>query len=271
MSAIQPGQVAVVTGAAAGIGLALAQAFAQRGLRVALADCDEAALGEAAARLRDLGTTVLAQTTDVSDRAALFALRDAVLKTFGAVDIVCNNAGIYEPLAAAWEIDIARWQRLFAINYWGVVHGIQAFVPLLVEQGHGHVVNTASMSGLTAVPSQAAYSGAKHAVVSLSESLRADLDMAGATGVGVTILCPALVRTPMGERALDYFAHASPPGDRERIGSGPNLASVLEPAELAAAALQGIEENRLHVTPTPGSRDRFVKRVQPILDNWWPA
>jgi NADP-dependent 3-hydroxy acid dehydrogenase YdfG len=263
MTQLQAGQVAVVTGAAAGIGFALAEAFAKRGLRVALADADAAGLADADARLREGGATVLARTTDVSDLAAVVSLREAVLGTFGQVDVVCNNAGVHNGLAPLWERDLARWRRLVDINYWGVVHGIHAFLPVLLHQERGHVLVTASMSGLTAVPGQADYGSSKHAAVAVAESLRVDLDLAGATGVGVTLLCPALVRTEMGERVMRQFTPAA--------GSGLNLATKLEPSELARLALEGIEQNRLHVTPSPGSRERFLKRVQPILDNWWPA
>lgn len=271
MTQLQSGQVAVVTGAASGIGLALAEAFARRGLRVALADADEHALGAGAARLQDSGATVLAQATDVADLAAMQALRDTALAAFGQVDVVCNNAGVHNGLAPFWERDLAQWRRLIDVNYWGLVHGMRVFLPLLLRQGHGHVLVTASMAGLTAVPGQADYSSSKHAAVALAESLRADLDMAGAAAVGVTLLCPGLVRTAMGERVIRQLsAMQSAPG-RSGIGSGPNLASKLEPADLAELALEAIESNRLHVMPTPGSRERFVGRMQSILDNWWPA
>ena len=263
MTQLKAGQVAVVTGAAAGIGFALAEAFARRGLRVALADADAPALDAACARLRESGATAIAQPTDVSDLAAVESLCEVVLGTFGRVDVVCNNAGVHNGLSPMWERDLTRWRRLVDINYWGVVHGIRAFLPVLLQQGHGHVVVTASMAGLTAVPGQADYGTSKHAVVALAESLRLDLDLVGATAVGVTLLCPALVRTEMGERVMRQFTPDS--------GSVMNLASKLEPSELARLALEGIEQNRLHVMPSPGSRERFLKRVQPILDNWWPA
>ncbi|WP_321792491.1 SDR family oxidoreductase [Burkholderia pyrrocinia] len=266
MTQLVPGQVVVVTGGATGIGFALAEAFASRGLRIALADIDSEGLRAATERLADRGVTVIGVPTDVADRDSVRSLRQQVLSQFGKVDIVCNNAGIYQVLDSIWNIDPVQWRRLFDINYWGVVHGIQEFVPLFLERGSGHVVNTASMSGLSTVPGSADYGSSKHAVIALSETLRADLDLAGATAIGVTVLCPSIVGTTMGERALTFLKQSA--GDRSAIGSGPNLANVITSEAVAKAAMLGIEKNLLHVTPTPGSRDRFLKRVQPILDNW---
>src|SRR5207253_5409058 len=141
-------------------------------------------------------------------------------------------------LGSVWDIDITDWRQLFEVNYWGVVHGIQEFVPILVHQGSGHVVTTASMSGLSTVPGMADYASAKHAIIALSEILRADLDMAGASAIGVTILCPAVVRTAMGDRAVNLFSNSKSTSDRGVIGSGPNLANVLEPSDVADAAIK---------------------------------
>jgi NADP-dependent 3-hydroxy acid dehydrogenase YdfG len=204
--------------------------------------------------------------TDVADRAAVRSLREAVLSAYGTVDVLCNNAGLYHLVDSVWKLDPSEWRRLFDVNYWGVVHGIQEFVPMFIERGSGHVVNTASMSGLSTVPGCADYGSSKHAVMSISETLRADLDLAGATSVGVTVLCPSLVKTEMGERALRFFNESA--AERETVGSGPNLGNMLMPDVLAEAAMKGIEQGLLHVTPTPGSRDRFLKRIQPILDAW---
>jgi NAD(P)-dependent dehydrogenase (short-subunit alcohol dehydrogenase family) len=266
MTKLASGQVAIVTGAATGIGFALAAAFAGRGLRVALSDIDAGRLDEAVSRLEKSGATAIGVVADVAERSAVQALRDQVLDRFGAVDVLCNNAGLLNGVDSIWKIDPAQWRRLFEVNYWGVVHGIQEFVPLFIERGSGHVVNTASMSGLSTVPGCADYGSSKHAVMSLSETLRDDLDLAGANSIGVTVLCSSLVRTEMGERALRLFNPSA--GERETVGSGPNLANMLTPEALAEAAMDGIEHNLLHVTPTPGSRDRFLKRIEPILQAW---
>jgi NAD(P)-dependent dehydrogenase (short-subunit alcohol dehydrogenase family) len=264
MKILRQGQVAIVTGAATGIGFALAKAFAGRGLRVVLCDIDADGVARAANHLRDHGATVLGISTDVADRSAVRAMKEQVLQAYGAVDILCNNAGVYHGVEPLWTIDLAEWRRLFETNYWGIVNGLQEFVPLFLRQGHGHVVNTASMSGLTTVPGSADYGSAKHALVALTETLRADLDLAGASAIGVTLLCPATVRTEMGERALRLLANQT---EAERaVGSGPSLASVvLNADDLASAALDGIERKLMYVTPTPGSYERFLKRVRPIM------
>ncbi|WP_171015951.1 SDR family NAD(P)-dependent oxidoreductase [Ramlibacter sp. 2FC] len=246
--------MALVTGGAEGIGLALAEAFARRGLRIVIADIDAAALRQAEQRLASLDTEVLGVQTDVSDREAVRSLREQALARFGTVDVLCNNAGLYHGTGPAWQLDLAAWRRLFEVNYWGVAYGIQAFVPLFVERGSGHVVNTASMSGLSTVPGMSDYSPAKHAVIALSETLRADLDANGAPDVGVTVLCPAVVNTPMGRRAVGLPA-----------GGGTLPPNMIEPHALAKAALAGIEAGQLYVTPSSGSKERFLRRIQPIL------
>jgi NAD(P)-dependent dehydrogenase (short-subunit alcohol dehydrogenase family) len=263
---LQSGQVAVITGGATGIGYALAEAFARKGLRLAIADVDAEALRAAERKLRASGANVLAVQTDVAERDQVRALRESVVASFGTVDVLCNNAGVYHAVGPVWTRDTDGWRKLFAVNYWGVVHGIQEFVPLLLAQGSGHVLTTASMSGFTTVPGMAEYSSSKHAIISLTETLRADLDNIGATSIGVTLLCPAVVRTAMGERALGLLTDAHSAASANAVGSGPNLASVLEPADVAVAALQGIAAGKLYVMPTPDSKARFMKRVQPILN-----
>lgn len=271
MTVLKAGQVAVVTGGATGIGLALVDAFARKGLRVVIADVNLTALHNAVERLAKGGATVIGVPTDVSDREAVRSLRLKSVAEFGSVDVLCNNAGIYDDPEPAWKVDIERWRRLFEINFWGAVYGMQEFVPLFVEQGTGHVLNMASMSGLSIVPGSVDYVTSKHGLVSMGETLRADLDLAGAGAIGVTIVCPSLVRTAMGERALDMLTTTGDSDRRARIGSGPNDSNILEPRALAEAALRGIEQDRLYVTPTPGSRERFLKRIQPILDSWNPC
>ena len=264
MMRLAAGQVAVVTGGASGIGFALAGALSGKGLSVVLADTDQMALRDAVDCLP--GANVLGVPTDVSDPAQIRSLREKALATFGRVDVLCNNAGIYPGMQPAWEIDIAQWRRLFEVNYWGVIYGIREFVPLMIRQGQGHVVNTASMSGLSTVPGSADYGSAKHAVIAASETLRADLDLAGHKGIGVTVLCPSVVMTAMGRRALGAFSSSRTLEARQSVGSGPDLSAVIEPEALAAAAVEAIDDGRMYVTPTPASRDRFLKRVKPILD-----
>ena len=192
------GQVAVVTGAASGIGLGIATAFAGRGLSVVLADIEGAALASATTAVGDRGAPVLAVPTDVSDPAQVDVLAARTLERFGRVDVVCNNAGVTTDNKCTWEMDEHDWQWVLGVNLWGVIHGIRTFVPRLVAQGHGHVVNTASIVGLSYGPENAPYTASKHAVVAISETLRNEL-AARAPGVGVTVLCPSYVPTRIGE------------------------------------------------------------------------
>lgn len=262
----KPGQVAVVTGGAAGIGLALARTLLERGLKVVVADIDASALTRAREDLPASQESLLCVPTDVSRAGDVARLRDAAVKAFDRVDFLFNNAGIYPGMHPVWTIDLDEWRKLYDINYWGAVHGIREFVPLFIEQGFGTVVNTASMSGLTTVPGSADYGSAKHALIALSETLRADLDLAGHRNIGVVVLCPSVVMTDMGRRALGIFGASGEEEDRKNIGSGPDLSAVISPEELAAAAIAGIEAGYRYVTPTPRSRDRFLGRIGPILE-----
>ena len=171
------GQVAVVTGAASGIGLAMAESFAELGLDVVLADIDESHLSRAAARVTDNGGSVLAVRTDVRSAEQVNDLALVTLDHFGRVDVVANNAGVVA-LGFTWEIEDSEWDWVLGVNLRGVIHGLQAFVPHLISQNSGHVVNTASMAGISVMPGIAAISVSKHAVVALSEGLAAELAQA---------------------------------------------------------------------------------------------
>ena len=255
---LQAGQVAVITGGAAGIGQALARALRACGLKVVL--------GDRAFSAQALDDDILQVPCDVSRPDDLVRLRDAALDTFGRVDLLFNNAGIYPGMQPVWTMDLDAWRHLYDINFWGVVHGIHAFVPHFIEQGSGYVINTASMSGLSTVPGSADYGSAKHAVIAVSETLRADLALAGHDGIGVTVLCPSVVMTDMGRRALGIFQDSGEADARKSIGSGPDLSATITPEQLAESALAGIEAGHRYVLPTPRSRDRFLGRIQPILD-----
>lgn len=163
------GKVAVVTGAASGIGLALAHRFARSGLDVVLADIEEMALGAAAESVDRLGVKSLAVRTDVSDEGSVHALAAAALERFGSVHVVCLHAGV-ESTADPWFGPVTSWQWVIGVNLWGVIHGIRAFLPILTQQGEGHIVNTSSMAGLIPGASPP-YDATKHAVVAISEDL----------------------------------------------------------------------------------------------------
>jgi NAD(P)-dependent dehydrogenase (short-subunit alcohol dehydrogenase family) len=264
------GKVAVITGAADGIGRALAEAFAAAGARLALADIDGPKVEAAGRDLARLGTEVLAVPTDLAERNQVLGLRDATLARFGTVHILCNNAGVMGPAGdPLWELPFGEWERVLAVNLWGVLHGIQAFLPAMLAAGHqGHILNTASMQGVTSGPLIPEYTVSKHAVVALSEALRAQLTARGAP-VGVTVLCPGAVRTDLAAREHHRLSAAGQdqpwavaPGSGERR----HWAGAVPPAAVAAAALAAIRDDRFYVFTHPGSRARVRARLGPILD-----
>jgi NAD(P)-dependent dehydrogenase (short-subunit alcohol dehydrogenase family) len=181
---IAPGRVAVVTGAASGIGLGLAERFAAEGMHVVLADVEEPALTKAASALADAGSSVLPVTTDVASLAAVEALRDSALAAFGAVHLVCNNAGVGGPHRALWECPPGEWDWVLGVNLGGVINGVRAFMPALLAQDCGHLLNTSSIFGAFA-GTLGPYGVSKHAVTALTETLYFNLKSQGITRVGV--------------------------------------------------------------------------------------
>jgi NAD(P)-dependent dehydrogenase (short-subunit alcohol dehydrogenase family) len=261
------GKVAVVTGGASGIGLGLTRAFLDQGMRVVIGDIEEPALDKAVA---DLGAEadVLPVVTDVSRIEDVERLRDQALDTYGSVDLVCNNAGVAAG-GLGWEVSLDDWQWVLGVNLWGVVHGVKTFLPLLVEQGHGHVVNTASMAGLLSSPFMAPYNVAKHGVVTLSETLFAELSMM-ASPVGVSVLCPGWVDTHIGE------ADRNRPGARPDVEPteesaatrallGSMLANGLPPSEVAALVIDAVKANRFYVFTHPEWMPVAERRFERIV------
>ena len=175
----------------------MAERVAAEGMRLVLGDIEEGALREAERALGERGAEVLGVVTDVSDAASVRELRDRALDRFGAVHLVHNNAGVGLG-GPIWEVTEEDWRWILDVNLWGVVHGVHTFVPLLIEQGEGHVVNTASIAGLVASPFLGPYNATKQAVVGISETLFKDLQMAGSP-VGVSVLCPGFVQTRIDE------------------------------------------------------------------------
>jgi NAD(P)-dependent dehydrogenase (short-subunit alcohol dehydrogenase family) len=264
------GKVAVITGAADGIGRALAEAFAAAGARLVLADVDGPKVEAVGAALARLGTEVLTVPTDVSERNEVLGLRDAALARFGTVHVLCNNAGVMGPAGdPLWELPIGEWERVLAVNLWGVLHGIQAFVPAMLAAGQpGHILTTASMQGVTSGPLIPEYTVSKHAIVALSEALRAQLAARGAR-IGVTVLCPGAVSTGLTSREHDRLA-ASGQGEPWAVAPGSGRqqqwGTTLTPAAVAAAAITAIQDDRLFAFTHPESRARVQARLDPILE-----
>ena len=263
------GRVAVVTGAASGIGLALSERFAAEGMRVVMADVEAPALVRAADRLEARGAEILPVTTDVSSGEQVDALRDRALDAFGAVHVVCNNAGVTGLGRPLWEMSRRDWDWVLGVNLWGVINGIRAFVPALLEQDAGHVVNTASLAGLT-TGVLGAYSVTKHAVVALSESLHFQLVQRGAP-VGVSALCPGWVRTRILDADRNRPSELGPPPDpdpgleaaREMVRQ--LVETGMDPAEVAGHVVDAIRDGRFYVLTHPEMNEGIRRRADEVL------
>jgi len=264
------GRVAVVTGAASGIGLALATRFGAAGMKVVLADIEQAPLDEAVARLVADGVEAVGCATDVSKAEQVDALRDATLAAFGAAHVVCNNAGVGSG-GAMHEVPLADWDWVLGVNLWGVIHGIRAFAPLFIEQDEGHIVNTASLAGLTSPPFMGPYNVSKHGVVTISETMFAELAMRG-SAVGVSVLCPGWVNTRINEAARNRPDEAPAPasvsvpgGDAFRDLLENMVRTGLDPADVAELVLDAILHDRLYVLTHPESGEVVRQRTERIV------
>lgn len=215
-------RVAVVTGAASGIGFALSNRFAREGMRIVMSDVEEAALHEAAGRVCDTGAQVVAVRADVSKAADVENLANQTYEAFGAVHVLCNNAGVAVS-GLIRENSLRDWEWVIGVNLWGVIHGLRSFLPRMIEQDtDGHIVNTASIAGIITGPGMGVYCASKHAVVGLSESLYHELTLMGSK-VSVSVLCPAWVKT----RISDSDRNRPEPLSDRRETSHP-LAGLLE-------------------------------------------
>jgi NAD(P)-dependent dehydrogenase (short-subunit alcohol dehydrogenase family) len=253
------GKVAVVTGAASGIGLALCERFAAEGMRVAMADVDAAALEREAARLAADGTEVLAVPTDVTSWDACDALAAAVLERFGGVHLLCLNAGVQLP-APTWELTRAEWEWVLGVNLGGVVHGLRSFVAGMVERGEpGHIVVTASVGGLVPFPNIGAYTAAKYGVVGLTESLAQDLRSNGAP-IGVSVLCPGPTLSSLRENSRALRPEAG--RDVPLVTEVPRVSADA----VASLVVDAVRENRFWILTHPEYDDAIRRRYEAMLD-----
>jgi NAD(P)-dependent dehydrogenase (short-subunit alcohol dehydrogenase family) len=269
------GNVAVVTGAGSGIGRAMVDRFAAEGMKIVLADVEAGALEQAERELRAGGATVLAVRTDVRQADQVDALAEKTLAAFGAVHVVCNNAGV-SVTKSCWDHTLADWEWVLGVNLWGVIHGVRAFVPIMLDQGtEGHIVNTASMSGLTTGAFMASYRVSKHGVVALSEELARELAQIGAP-LKVSVLCPGPVRTRILTSARNRpHSLVSPSGSESARVEAQNLDALLHkrveddgmpPAEIANHVVGAIRSNRFYILPHPAEKERIRARMEAILE-----
>ena len=261
------GKVAVVTGAASGIGRAMADRFAAEGMKLVLADIDEARLAGVRADIGSSGAEVVTVTADVSRAAEVERMAREALRAFGAVHVVCNNAGIATPPAPAWEKTLEEWELVLGVNLWGVIHGIRVFLPILLAQGaEAHVVNTASAAGLLSFPFGAEYLASKHAVVAISEGLHLELAKMKAK-VKVSVLCPGFVRTRILEAADERAKGRATRRELKRFKDENHrlLADGMPPGEIAGLVLEAIRQERLYVLSHDELRPAIEARVRNIL------
>ncbi|MEY2932908.1 MAG: hypothetical protein RL033_3657 [Pseudomonadota bacterium] len=258
------GKVVAITGASSGIGRALACAFAERGARLAISDIDEAQLVETAARARQLGAEVHVTVVDVSQRAAVFAWAGAVAGHFGRVNLIANNAGV-SVIAPISELKLEDFEWLMNINFWGVVHGTQAFLPHLIQSGDGHVVNVSSIFGIMAAPTQSAYNAAKFAVKGFTESLRMEM-LLERRPVGVTSVHPGGILTNI----VRSSRHSDSQGKlhRDRAQAVRDFETRLarnSPEYCARAILRGVQRNEAQLLV--GSDAKLID----LLVRWLPC
>lgn len=274
-------KVAVVTGAASGIGLAMAERFAAEGMKVVLGDIEQGALDKAVARITDAGGLALGHVTDVSVRASVVALADAAFDRFGTVDVLCNNAGIGSGSEGRmWEHDPKDWEWCFAVNVFGVFNGIQAFVPrMLAQNTPGHIVNTSSGDGgIAPLPNASVYASTKAAVVTMTEALYAQLGQVNAQ-IGASVLFPGprMLRTGLWEsyrNRPERFAKSVPrktpyntldAWEKAMRDAGREI--EFTPVEsVAADVVAGIRENRFWIMPpSEHSDDQITARSRSML------
>jgi NAD(P)-dependent dehydrogenase (short-subunit alcohol dehydrogenase family) len=269
-------RTAWITGGASGIGLALAHRLAAEQMKLVLVDVEAEPLAKAEALLRSKGADVLAIRADVSNAQEVEAAAKRARDVYGLVQLIINNAGVGGGGGPMWKLTDADWKWALDVNLWGVIHGIRFLVAPLVESGQeGHVVNTASIAGLTATPFMGPYTASKHAVVSLSECLAKELELAK-IDVGVSVLCPGFVKTNIST------SHRNRPGEQQKVDDNPvaqKFAEVLSqlvetgqtPDKIAEDVLAAIREPRFYILTHPEMKPAVEHRMSQILGEQPPG
>jgi NAD(P)-dependent dehydrogenase (short-subunit alcohol dehydrogenase family) len=266
------GKVAAVTGAASGLGRAMALAFADQGMSVALGDVGDAT--EVMESVKAKGVRALSMKLDVSQGEQVEAFAAQVERDLGPTFLVCNNAGV-SPLGAAWEASVGDWQWILGVNLWGVIHGVRSFVPRLMKRNEGHVVNTASVAGIINPPGSGAYNVTKHGVVALSETLHHDLRERN-SAVGVSVLCPAYVPTGIADSERNRPAGvAAASKTQETLAREAMLRKAVSSGRLSAddvarAVVQAVKEDRFYVLTHPRIKGAIRARMEDILEDRAP-
>lgn len=255
------GKTAVVTGAGSGIGRALALRCAAEDMNVVLADVEDDALRAATQSVTERGGNAIGVHTDVSQPDALVELASRALDAFGAVHLLCNNAGVFAAGGTVWETPLEDLEWQLGVNVYGIIHGLRAFVPIMLEQDvEAHIVNTISMAAVTTGPLASGYYASKHAALSFSETLYLELTQRGSK-IGVSVLCPELVATRIGDaernrpQALARKDDGDPHPDRDLVQNAIRelTQTGVPPAVLADRALEAVRSNRFYVLSPKGS------------------
>lgn len=273
-------KVAVITGGAGGIGRAMAERFAQAGMKLVLADVEATTLAQTAAELTASGAQVLAVVTDVSVAGEVERLAQRTVERFGGVHVLCNNAGVGSG-QAVWETSLGDWNWVLGVNLMGVVHGIHHFVPIMLDQKEPcHIVNTASIAGLIGGAGLGAYKVSKHGVVVLSEVLYAELKERGAP-IGVSVLCPAWVRTRIHESERNRPADLPLPDLADRgvraalVAESKAMRRVIEggipPQTVAETVFDAIQADRFYILTHPRMKPLINARLSDIREERNPT
>ena len=265
------GKVAVITGAANGIGRAIAERCVREGTKTVLADIDDADLAKAESELKTLGGTVLGVKTDVSKRADVEQLARRTLEAFGQVHLLFNNAGVGAG-GAAWEATWNDWEWVMGVNLWGVIYGVKVFTPIMLSQkAECHIVNTASAAGIVVGGGSAPYAATKHAVVALSESLYLALQKRAAL-VKVSVLCPGLVRTDIvnAERHRPEGLKDEPAELTPEMRAGLNffkaaIEASMPPLQVADMVFEAIKDERFYIVTHPDWMEVVRMRTENLL------
>lgn len=271
-------KVAVITGAASGIGLALVRHALREGMQVVMADVEEGALAAAASGLADGADRILAVRTDVSKSQDMEHLALAATDRFGAVHLLFNNAGVGGGSSVV-ESSMKDWEWQINVNLWGVIHGIHIFAPRMLAHGQPcHIVNTASIAGLIAGPAMGIYKATKHAVVSLSETMYLEM-RAAKSSLNVSVLCPGFVRTKILDAARNRPAELTNPGSKPLTQQElavlayirNEVANGIEPEQVAALTFQAIREERFYILSHPEFKAQVAERMENILSDRNPV
>ena len=277
------GKVAVITGAASGIGRGLVERCAEEGMKVVLADIEEKALVSTEKEMKATGASVLAVSTDVSKASSVEALAQRTLSVFGAVHLLCNNAGVAAG-TTIWESTLADWQWVVGVNLWGVIHGVHFFVPIMIEQGDEcHIVNTASVAGLTSGAFNGVYTVTKHGVVALSETLYRELTRRG-TSIRVSVLCPGFVNTRIHEAARNRPIQLMNDPNEELKGlpalafqawlqgMAEGISRGMLPRQVADLVINAVREEKFYILANANSlKPAMQRRIEDILEERNPT